>query len=205
MEEPVVDPNYMSVILQRYFLFEMLEANNVEHDNILMVDADTIVHPDCPNMFELTDEKYTLIHDDGSYDWILRGMEHYQRLLFKGEWFPFWEYGNSGLQIVNKKHKPFFDEMRKLYFDNSELINNTKDTYGIGADQTILNFMLHRHNIERTMLHYKFNMTCMPKKEIIGEDMLHTKMGYVMHFNGLPNKNQTVPYWMSKTYKYLYD
>ena len=132
-------------------------------------------------------------------------MEHYQRLLFKGEWFPFWEYGNSGLQIVNKKHKPFFDEMRKLYFDNSELINNTKDTYGIGADQTILNFMLHRHNIERTMLHYKFNMTCMPKKEIIGEDMLHTKMGYVMHFNGLPNKNQTVPYWMSKTYKYLYD
>ena len=205
MEEPVVDPNYMSVILQRYFLFEMLEANNIEYENILLVDADTIVHPDCPNMFELTDEKYTLIHDDGSYDWILRGMEHYQRLLFKGEWFPFWEYGNSGLQIVNKKHKPFFDEMRKLYFDNSELINNTKDTYGIGADQTILNFMLHRHNIERTMLHYKFNMTCMHKKEIIGDDMLHTKMGHVMHFNGLPNKEQAVPYWMDKTYKYLYD
>ena len=95
--------------------------------------------------------------------------------------------------------------MRKLYFDNSELINNTKDTYGIGADQTILNFMLHRHNIERTMLHYKFNMTCMHKKEIIGDDMLHTKMGHVMHFNGLPNKEQAVPYWMDKTYKYLYD
>ena len=183
----------------------MLEANNIEYDNVLMVDADTIAHPDCPNMFELTNGKYTLIHDDGSYDWILRGMEHYQRLLFKEEWFPFWEYGNSGLQIVNKKHKPFFEEMRKLYFDNSELINNTKDAYGIGADQTILNFMLHKHNIERTMLHYKFNMTCMPKKEIIGEDMLHTKMGYVMHFNGLPNKEQTVPYWMEKTYKYLYD
>jgi len=205
MDEPVLDPIHMSVILQRYFLFEMLEANNIEYDNVLMVDADTIAHPDCPNMFELTNGKYTLIHDDGSYDWILRGMEHYQRLLFKEEWFPFWEYGNSGLQIVNKKHKPFFEEMRKLYFDNSELINNTKDAYGIGADQTILNFMLHKHNIERTMLHYKFNMTCMPKKEIIGEDMLHTKMGYVMHFNGLPNKEQTVPYWMEKTYKYLYD
>ena len=64
MEEPVVDPNYMSVILQRYFLFEMLEANNIEYENILLVDADTIVHPDCPNMFELTDEKYTLIHEN---------------------------------------------------------------------------------------------------------------------------------------------
>ena len=45
----------------------------------------------------------------------------------------------------------------------------------------------------------------MMNREIIGDDMLHTKMGYVMHFNGLPDKNNSVPHWMEKTYKYLYD
>jgi lipopolysaccharide biosynthesis glycosyltransferase len=94
--------------------------------------------------------------------------------------------------------------MRKLYFENAELINNTKDKYGIGADQTILNFMLRRHNIDVKLLPYKYNATCMHKKELIGEDMLHTKLTYVMHFNGLPNKKQTVPHWMKKTYEYLY-
>ena len=48
-------------------------------------------------------------------------------------------------------------------------------------------------------------MTCMPKKEILTEDMLHTKLGWVMHFNGLPDKETSVPYWMEKTFKYLYD
>ena len=42
------------------------------------------------------------------------------------------------------------------------------------------------------------------KKEILGDDMLHTKLGHVSHYNGLPEKEKSVPYWMEKTYKYLY-
>ena len=55
----------------------------------MYLDADTIVHPDCPNMFEMTDRKYTFVHNEASYDWILRGMEHYHKYLFKDEWFDF--------------------------------------------------------------------------------------------------------------------
>ena len=84
--------------------------------------------------------------------------------------------------------------------DQNELVNK----FGIGRDQTILNFMLHRHKIDTKLLSYKYNMTCMPKKEIIGEDMLHADIGCVMHFNGLPDKEKSVPFWMEKTYKYLY-
>jgi hypothetical protein len=65
--------------------------------------------------------------------------------------------------------------------------------------------MLRRHNIDVKLLPYQYNMTCMPKKEIIGDDMLHTELGYIMHFNGLPNKDTSVPFWMEKTYKYLFE
>lgn len=204
LEEPVVDMKDMHIIWQRYFLFDMLDHNEIDYNQILMVDADTIIHPDAPNFFKETEDKYCLIHDDGSYDWILRGMEHYKKYVFNDEWFDFWKYGNSGFQIVNKKHRPFFDKMREFYFEHKDIIQQIQSNYGIGTDQTPLNFMLHRHNIDTKLLSYKYNMTCMPKKEILDEDMLHTKLGYVMHFNGLPDKDVSVPFWMEKTYNYLF-
>jgi hypothetical protein len=205
MEEPVTDTSAMHIIWQRYFLFDILDYNEINYDQILLVDADTIAHPECPNFFDQTNHEYCLVHDDGSYDWILRGMEHYKKHIFHNEWFPFWEYGNSGFQIVNKRHRPFFNEMREFYFQNQQTIQFIQNSYGIGTDQTPLNFMLRKHKIPLNLLDWKYNMVCMPKREIIGEDMLHTQMGYVMHFNGLPEKDKSVPYWMEKTYKYLYD
>ena len=47
-------------------------------------------------------------------------------------------------------------------------------------------------------------MGCMLKKEILADDMLHTKLGWVMHFNGLPDKDKSVPFWMKKTFDYLW-
>ena len=55
-----------------------------------------------------------------------------------------------------------------------------------------------------TALPYSYNMSCMAGKEVVNEQMQHTKAGYVMHFNGLPDKDVSVPHWMTKTYNYLY-
>jgi hypothetical protein len=95
--------------------------------------------------------------------------------------------------------------MREFYFENNEMIRSIQDSYGIGTDQTPLNYNLTLKNIDVKLLPYKYNMTCMLKKEILAEDMLFTKLGWVFHFNGLPDKDKTVPYWMEKTYRYLYD
>jgi len=204
LENPVVDTNDMHVIFQRYYLFDMLDHNEIDYNQVLIVDADTIVHPDCPNFFNMTDNKYCLVHDDGSYDWILRGMEHYKKHLFPNDWLDFWDYGNGGFQIVNKTHRVFFKEMIELYCGHKQLIHDLVAKYGIGRDQTILNLMLSKHDIDVKLLPYEYNMTCMLKKEILGEDMLHAKLGYIMHFNGIPEKETSVPFWMEKTYKYLY-
>ena len=52
LEEPVLPMEEMHIIWQRYFLFDIYDANGIESDQTLMVDADTIVHPDTPNFFE---------------------------------------------------------------------------------------------------------------------------------------------------------
>ncbi len=145
-----------------------------------------------------------MIHDDGSYDWILRGMEHYSKYVYDGEWFDYWKYGNSGFQIVNDTHRDFFQHMRDFYFENIEQINTIQQKYGIGTDQTPLNFNLNIKNIDVKLLPYKYNMGCMIKKEILADDMLFTKIGWIYHFNGIPNKDEQVPFWMKKTFDYLY-
>ena len=204
LEEPLVSMDEMHIIWQRYFMFDIFDSNEIEYDQTLLVDADTIVKPDCPNFFNETEHKYCLVHDDGSYDWILRGMEHYSKYVYDGAWFDFWKYGNSGFQIVNNTHREFFNYMREFYLENSNIIREIQDTYGIGTDQTPLNYNLNLKNIPVKLLSYKYNMTCMLKKEILADDMLFTKLGWVYHFNGLPDKEKTVPYWMKKTFRYLY-
>jgi hypothetical protein len=74
MEEPVLPTEEMHIIWQRYYLFDMLDSNEIDYGQILLVDADTIVHPTCPDIFDYTDNKYCLVHDDASYDWIYRGV-----------------------------------------------------------------------------------------------------------------------------------
>ena len=206
LDEPIVDTNYMGVIWQRYFLFDILDHNEIDYNQVLIVDADTIIHPDAPDIFTLTEDKYCLVHDDGDFDWILRSMENYHHHLFQDQpLFNWYEYFNSGFQIVNKSHREFFNTMRKFYEENVEQILWCQKTYGVGTDQTPLNYLLRRENIETKALSYKFNMSCMATKEVVNEAMQHTEVGYVMHFNGLPNKDESVPYWMELTYKYLYE
>ena len=95
--------------------------------------------------------------------------------------------------------------MRDFYFENVDKVNTISQTYGIGVDQTILNFNLNTQKVDKKLLPYKYNMTCMLKKEILTlEDMLFTKVGWVYHFNGIPEKEKNVPLLMKKTYEYLY-
>ena len=52
LEELLLPKEEMAICWQRYHLFDILDANEIDYDQILMVDSDTIVHPDCPNFFE---------------------------------------------------------------------------------------------------------------------------------------------------------
>ena len=203
LDEPLFDLNVMKATWQRYYLFDILEANNIDYDQVLMVDSDTIIHPECPNILDLTDHKYCAVRDFGSMDWFCRSIEVYSKFMFTGETINYWEYLNGGFQVVNKNHKEFYEHMVKFYHNNKENILKLQDTFYLGTDQTPLNFLLRGDNIDINILPYEFNMTDMGRVEILGQDMLFTKFGWVYHFNCWPKP--TPGWWMEKTYRYLYE
>ena len=128
LNDLVVEKEKMAICWQRYYLFDILDANEVEYNQILMVDADTIVHPDCPNFFEMTEDKYVGVHNEGSYDWILRSIENYSKHIFDNKMIDWWKYINGGFQIVNKKHRQFFQDIISFYFSNQYNLIKMQET-----------------------------------------------------------------------------
>ena len=197
----------MGICWQRYYLFDILEANNIEYDQILMVDADTIVHPDCPNFFELTEGKFTGVHCDASYDWVCRSIENYSRYAFNGFMSKFYNYIDCGFMVVNKQHKDFFNQIVSFYHQNSKNLRKIETTFHVGTDQTPVNMLIERENINLKLLPYEFNMVDMNRKELLDDNLSFTKIGWVYQFNCIPNNkdNQATYYWMKKTYETLYE
>jgi hypothetical protein len=206
LNHSLVDHTKMGLCWQRYYLFDILDSNGIEYDQIAMVDADTIVHPDCPNFFELTNHKFTAVHNDGSYDWVLRSIENYSHYMFDNYVPKFWNYINCGFMVVNSTHKSFFKHVTDFYWNNNEAFKQL-ETLHVGTDQTPVNIMLELENIDLQMLPYEFNMVDMVRKEILSEDMLFTTLGYIYQFNCIPNNHNgsATYYWMQKTYNYLYE
>lgn len=202
MDELIHDYDEMKITWQRYYVLEILENSNIEYDQVLMVDADTLVHPNCPNFFEMTEHKYVGVHNYGSYDWILRSIENYSHYFFNGKMFPYYEYINGGFQIFNRKHKEFFKSVVQFYWDNKDNLLEVQNKLFNGTDQTPMNFLLREHNIDLKILPYEFNMQDMMRVEVLGADMLHTKYGWIYHFNCGVKPHPRA--WMEATYNYLY-
>ena len=107
----------MTIPWQRYHLFKILEHNNIAYDQVLMVDSDTVIHPDTPNFFEFTERKYVGVLDLGCWEWTGRSLRHYKEL-FNGFKVDRGLYVNGGFKIVNETHKEFFDEVLDFYSKN---------------------------------------------------------------------------------------
>ena len=168
LEDLLVPVESMKVTWQRFYLFDILEQNEIDYDQILLVDADTIVHPDCPNFFELTNHEYSAVINNGSFEWVKRSVEQYSELMFDNE-IPFniWEYINCGFQIVNKKHKPFFEFVTKYYHDNQKLIQESIEKVKAGTDQTIINFLLRQQDIKINYLPVCYNLQDLHSKQLL--------------------------------------
>lgn len=216
-EDLIYPIEHMKITWQRYYLFEILDGNNIDYDQILMVDADTIVHPDCPNFFNETDMKYCGVMNDGDYEWVLRSIVGFGKDLFNGKLLRTHKYINGGFQIVNKSHKNFFEKMKKYYKENKDEIKKSIEKNRCGTDQTILNFMLDKHNIDLKILPPCYNLQDLWRKNVImldekaqhwmQDELYFLYTGWVYHFNAIPPNpmNRDASYWMERTYKELYN
>ena len=206
LNDLILEKEKMAICWQRYYLFDILDANDIKYDQVLMVDADTIVHPECPNFFEMSEGKLCGAHFDGSWDWVLRSIENYSKYAFDNYMMPWWEYFDCGFVLVNKKHKQFFNDIVNYYFTNQDTLIKLQDTFHVGTDQTPVNMLVHQRDIDFKLLPYEFNMCDMARKEILGDDLLFTKIGWIYQYNAIPNNkdNQLTNHFMKKTYNHFY-
>ena len=206
LNDLLADNEEMGICWQRFHLFDILESNEINYDQVLMVDAETIVHPNCPNFFEMTDRKFCGVHFDGSYDWVLRAIENYSKHTFDGYMMPWDRYFDCGFMVVNKIHKSFFKKVLDFYHKNVVTLKQLQETFHNGTDQTPVNFLIHKENIDLKLLPYEFNMNDMARKNILTDDLLFTKCGWIYQYNAIPNNkdNQLTNYFMEKTHKHLY-
>ena len=139
LTERVYPEEYMIANWHKALALKLLESNGVDYDQVLIVDADTIVHPNCPNFFDETDGKFCAVVNVGCYEWAMRSIKRYGDHMFPGIKISPWEYFNTGFVIVNKSHKEFLDNVIGYYNDNIEKFIEAK-SFLVGNDQTPLNY-----------------------------------------------------------------
>ena len=206
LNDEVLPHSEMPISWQRYYIFDLLEANKIEYDQIMYVDADTIPHPDCPNVFEMSDRKFCFVHNDGSYDWVLRSIENYSKYFFNGYMFRYDHYFDSGMLIFNETHREFFNQILSFFHNNKKQLITAEKTWHVGTDQTPVNFLTHMLNIDYKVLPYEYNMVDMAPKELLLEHMPFIDIGWIYQYNSIPdNKDDQLTYfWMEKTFNKLY-
>ena len=213
-KDPIMDSNTFPIIMQREWVFDIIEYNDIDYDQVLIVDADTIVHPDCPNFFKETNHNYSAVVNNGCYEWVTRSIREWGKAMFPNE--PLvkpYNYFNTGFVIVNKKHKSFFNEIKELYLNRGDEIKHYRDTIKASTGQTMVNFMLQKNNIEVTKLSEGYNLQDLFRKNLLhipnhswfSDDLHFLDAGWVYHFNAIPQNDRHVSYWMERTYKHLYD
>lgn len=212
-KDPIIDPSQFKVTLQRWWVLDILEHNNIDYDQVLMVDADTIINPDCPNFFNETTNKFSVVLNNGCYEWTTRSIDSWGNFLFKNkEKVKPWKYFNGGFIIGNKSLKNIFDEIKNFYFNNINQIKELTDQIKAGTDQTVVNYLINNLNIDVNYLPECYNLQDLHRKNLLHipdhswfSDELHfIKAGWIYHFNAIPQNPRHVEYWMKRTYEHFY-
>lgn len=205
LDEPLFPVEQMKPNFFRYYCFDLLKDEGYP-DQICLVDADTIIHRECPNFFKIGTKPLKAVHNDGDYDWVIRSIENYQ-IEFHDEFlkpFNIWKYFNSGFLVFDDSIEVTFDYFLDFYWNYRDKIITCQKSYGVGTDQPLINLWINEYAAEYLeILPYQFNMQELPRKNILDDRMIFTRVPGIYHFNGIPGGPEQTNYWIEKTYKYL--
>ena len=178
------------------------------YDKIGIVDSDTMIKWDAPNVFEMYDDEFCGVIDNVNLKWVSDSLKVYGKF-FDGVDVDIDEYINAGVLFFTKEHLPLFENILNFYLDNREELDNWNK--GGGKEQTILNYHLKTIGFKRKFLDPSWNLLGMHKKQMfvhnwqLDEDNtpFFIKYGYIWHFTGfgIPDRINL----MKKTWNLLED
>jgi hypothetical protein len=201
MEKPIEDDltqfriNWQKSI----FCFDLLDDAGIDYDQIFLVDATCMAKWDMPNVFELTDHKFTAWREKDNLRWV------YDSIIGYEDFFSYelnkYDYFSSGVIIFNKSHKNIFLEFKDLYLNNvDEFVELQDKTVRKGTEQTPLNYWVQKNGVELNLdLPFTFKLTHIHRKDMFGynwqlnEDRtpLFIKHAHNWVFNGIPKDQRT--------------
>jgi 2-polyprenyl-3-methyl-5-hydroxy-6-metoxy-1,4-benzoquinol methylase len=181
------------------FCFDLLEDAGIDYDQIFLVDATCMAKWDMPNIFELTDHKFTAWREKDNLRWVYDSIQGYKE--FFSYDFNKHDYFSSGVIIFNKSHKDIFLEFKQLYYDNiDEFVELQDKTVRKGTEQTPLNYWLQMNHVEMNLdLPFSYKLTHIHRKDMfnhnwqLNEDTtpFFIKYGKNWVFNGIPKDQRT--------------
>ena len=140
----IVNPKELHINIQKWWALDVLDLNLKEpYDQVCVVDADTIIHPDAPNFFEETKGEFCAVRDNGSLEWVLRSINGWGNTLFPNQpKVKSWSYWNSGFVVYSKKHIKFIKSIQDFFLNNDKKIEESRKIVKASSDQTICNYIL---------------------------------------------------------------
>lgn len=143
-----IDPQYNYLTFEKYQVYDLYD----KYDRILRLDADVLITPNCPDLFQIVPEEQigVVFEDVGPKETQRRELiKIVQEELGDLNWSQ--GYFNSGVILASKKHK----EIYKLTHDDLERISCFK--FKTAKEQTFLNYRVRKLGFKIYELDYKFN------------------------------------------------
>ena len=187
LEEPLFDPSVIKPTWQRWFVLDLLENSNIEYNQVALIDVDTMVHWNAPNIFLESDNKFSACVDNDNVGWVIQSILGYQHF-FPDIKFDWTSYFNCGMIVLNSKHKQLTKDIINFRQQHSEEVVKLQSTLRKGTDQTPVNYLVRKNGLEINLLNKKWNLTHLTRKEVLSNFMF-VDAGWIWHFNGF-DKNQ---------------
>ena len=168
---------------------ELIYERAKDYEKIGVVDSDTMIHWDAPNIFDMYDDEFCGVVDDINLRWLMDSLSVYNKF-FPNTKIDIDEYINAGVLFFSNQHLPFFEKLLNFYFENQQELDNW--TLGGGKEQTLLNFHLKESNYKRKFLEPSWNLMGLHKKQMfthnwqLNEDKtpFFVKYGNIWHYTG---------------------
>jgi hypothetical protein len=168
LDRPLGDGVYeeMSPSFRRWLAAPTLIDEYGQDARIALIDADTMIRWDAPNLFDAAGDGFAAVADTDP-NWVDYNIRAYQPL-FPGVHLPWWEYFNSGVVVLGAAQLPTIAAFLELISTRWPELRAIQQSSRVGADQTPLNFVVRREGQPVTFIPAPFNLVqCVPSSPVL--------------------------------------
>ncbi|MBL8227778.1 MAG: hypothetical protein JNL98_04855 [Bryobacterales bacterium] len=128
---------------------------------LAVVDADTMIRWDAPDLFEAASGQLAAVRD-GCAEWVAASIRAYQPLFPRVHLAPE-RYFNAGVVILNGRHLPALRLFLDFWLAHASELRAIQESGDYGSDQTPLNFALTQSGTAVRLIDHGFNrIHCVP-------------------------------------------